>query len=65
MARAAREAIAAGTRITLVRRRGNPILGFPRGDLLCENFDGRNVYSYDPRRVLAWLVRNDLVKADD
>ena len=60
MATDAREAIAAGTHMTLVIRRGatRKLPGFPRGELMCENHDGRNVYSYDPARVLAWLERN-------
>lgn len=57
------EAIQAGTKMTLVRIRGHKMPpNFPRGKFLCENHDGRNVFSYDTIRVLAWLVVNDLVK---
>ncbi len=56
MATEALTAMQAGSRMTLVRTRGTkPPSGFPRGELLCENFDGRNVYSYDPARVISWL----------
>jgi len=63
LARDAAEAIAAGTHMTLVRRRGAKApKGFPRGELLAENDDGRNVYSYDPLRVLAWMKANGLIE---
>ena len=63
MAKAAAEALQGGTRMTLVRMRGVKMPPkFPRGELLCENFDGRNAYSYDPIKVLAWLAANKLVK---
>lgn len=63
LARDAAEALAAGTHMTLVRRRGAKTpKGFPRGELLCENADGRNVYSYDPLRVLAWMKANGFVE---
>ena len=59
MAKEALTAVQEGTRMTLVRMRGKrPPLGFPRGELLCENSDGRNVYSYDPARIIAWLNAN-------
>jgi hypothetical protein len=52
-------ALADGGRMTLVRKRGVKMPPkFPRGELLCENHDGRNVYSYDPLRILAWLAAN-------
>jgi len=57
MAADARAAIAAGTHMTLVRVRGRKMPPkWPRGELLCENHDGRNVYSYDPARILKWLI---------
>ena len=63
MARDAAAAMQAGTKMTLLRRRGAKMPPkFPRGELLCENHDGRNVYSYDPMLVLAWLSANGLVK---
>ena len=58
-------AIDAGTRMTMVLPK--PFKRppkFPRGELMCENSDGRNVYSFDPVRVLAWLVANGLVKTN-
>ena len=60
----AKGAINAGTNLTLVLPHGaaRKLRGFPRGELLCENRDGRNVYSYDPRKVLAWLSAMGLVK---
>lgn len=63
MAQDAREAIAAGTRMTLTLPRGaaRKLPGFPRGELLCESHDGRNVYSYAPERVLAWLETSGLI----
>ena len=41
--------------------------GFPRGELMCENADGTNVWSFDPMRVFAWMAHNGLitVKKDD
>ena len=66
MAADARCAIAAGTRMTMTLLRGSQRLlpGFPRGELLCESHDGRNVYSYDPARVLAWLGKHGLLSED-
>lgn len=62
MATDALAAMQAGSRMTLVRIRGTkPPPRFPRGELLCENHDGRNVYSYDPARVIVWLNANRLV----
>lgn len=65
MATEARGAIADGARMSMVLPRGatRRLPGFPRGELMCENHDGRNVYSYDPVRVLAWLKKNDLIGA--
>ena len=63
MAAEAAIAIAGGTRMTMVRKRGMKMPPkFPRGELLCENHEGRHVYSYDPLRVLAWLSATGLVK---
>lgn len=63
MAADAAGALAAGTRMTLVRRRGVKMPPkFPRGELLCENFDGTKCYSYDPLKVLAWLSAMGLVQ---
>ena len=62
MAADAAGALAAGTNITLVRRRGQKMPPkFPRGELLCESFDGTKCYSYDPLKVLAWLSAMGLV----
>lgn len=61
MARDAAEAIQAGSRMTMVlHRHWKRPPKFPRGELLCENFDGRNVYSFDPLKILAWLAANGL-----
>ena len=63
MAADAAGALAAGTRMTLVRRQGVKMPPkFPRGELLCENYDGTRCYSYDPLKVLAWLSAMGLVK---
>ena len=35
---------------------------FPRGELMCENFDGTNVVSYDPLKVMNWLISAGLIK---
>ena len=64
MAAEAVAAINAGTRMSMVFRKGQKRPpGFPRGELLCENYDGRHVYSFDPMRVLAWLTANGLIEA--
>ena len=63
MAADAAGALAAGTNMTLVRRKGQKMPPkFPRGELLCENFDGSRCYSYSPLKVLAWLSAMGLVK---
>lgn len=63
MAKYAAEAIEAGTNMTMVLPRPwKRPPKFPRGELLCENSDGRNVYSFDPLKILAWLAANGLVK---
>lgn len=62
MATEALASMQAGTRMTLVRIRGQkPPPKFPRGELMCENHDGRNVYSYDPAKVIAWLNEHRLI----
>lgn len=56
----AREALAAGTRLTLVRGKGEKMPPkFPRGELLCENYDGSRAYSYDPEKVLKWATKGE------
>lgn len=63
MAADAAAALAAGTNMTLVRGRGVKMPPkFPRGELLCENYDGTRCYSYDPLKVLAWLSAMGLAK---
>jgi hypothetical protein len=63
MAADAAGALAAGTNMTLVRRKGQKMPPkFPRGELLSENFDGSRCYSYSPLKVLAWLSAMGLVK---
>ena len=65
LASAAISAIAAGTRMTLVRPKGHKApAGFPRGELLCENYEGSRCYSVDPVRVLAWLRANGLISVE-
>jgi hypothetical protein len=55
-------AIQAGTRMSLMRRPKSKLPpGFPRGELMCENFDGTRVYSFDPARVLQWLHKTGLL----
>jgi len=49
--------------MTLVFGRGTKKpKGFPRGELLSETERGR-VYSFDPDKVIAWLVKNELIDA--
>lgn len=56
MARSAEEAFEAGTNMTLVIPRGfRRPRKFPRGEFLCENFNGSRCYRYNPREVLEWL----------
>ena len=63
LAKDAADALALGTRMTLVRGKGSRMPPkFPRGELLCEQHDGRRAYTYDPELVLAWLVANRLVE---
>lgn len=65
LARDAMDAAAHGQRMTLTKMRGQKMpAGFPRGELLCENHDGRNVYSYDPEKVLAWMRKQGLIEND-
>lgn len=60
MADAAHRAIRDGSRMVMVRGKGIP-RSFPRGELLCEQHDGRRVYAYDPRKVLSWLNDHCLI----
>ena len=53
-----------GDRVTLVRPRGL-INGFPRGELLQENHNGTTVRSYETKRVIKWLIDNELVAAQE
>lgn len=63
MAADATEALAAGIRMTLVRKPGVKMPPkFPRGELLSENSDGTKCYGYDPLKVLSWLAAMGLVK---
>ena len=65
MAEAALSALQAGTNMTLVLKRGwKRPPKFPRGELLCENSNGCNVYSYDPSRIIAWLNANRLIAVE-
>ncbi len=52
----AMQALSAGTGMTLVHPKGMKMPPkFPRGELLCEQHDGRRVYRYDPEKVIKWL----------
>ena len=48
--------------MTLVRPRGL-IKGFPRGELLQENFNGTEVRRYKSAAIIKWLEKNDLLSA--
>ena len=55
-------AILSGTQMSLVRQAKTKMpAGFPRGELVCENFDGTRVYRFDPVRVLKWLRKTGLL----
>ena len=64
MAKEAIAAIADKTRMSMVLPRPwkNKPPGFPRGELLCENHNGTNVWSFDPLRVITWLAANELIE---
>jgi hypothetical protein len=34
--------------------------GFPRGELLCENSNGQNVYRFSPEKIIKWIEKNNL-----
>lgn len=58
----ATEAIKQGTHMVLTLPKGKKRPPkFPRGELLCENFEGSRTYRFDPLRVVAWLVTQGLV----
>lgn len=66
MAQAAAQAVAneGCTGVVLTMRKGGTPKGFPRGELLNEmRRDGvvERTCSFDPQKVLAWLIKNDLV----
>lgn len=62
LANEANDALKNGQFMTLTRIRGQkPPKGFPRGELLCENHDGRNVYRFDPKKIIEWLNKNRLL----
>lgn len=61
MYREAKEALETGTNMTLVIPKGfKRPPKFPRGELLCENFNGTRCYSYNPQKVLDWLKNMNL-----
>ena len=35
--------------------------GFPRGELLCENAAREKVYSFDPEKIMRWIIDNHLI----
>lgn len=52
--------------VLTVRKGGMPS-GFPRGELLNEMERGgvvERTYSFDPTKVIAWLLRNGLVEVE-
>jgi hypothetical protein len=51
-----------GEYMTLIRPRGL-IKGFPRGELLQENFNGTEVRSYKSAAIIKWLAKNELVES--
>lgn len=53
--------------VVLTVPKGGMPRGFPRGELLNEMERGGRVertYSFDPDRVIAWLIRNGLVEME-
>ncbi len=53
--------------VVLTVPKGGMPRGFPRGELLNEmQRDGRveRTYSFDPARVIAWLIRHGLVEME-
>lgn len=59
----ARKAIDDGTNMTLTMEKGTLkcLSGFPRGDLLLEQKDGRRAYSFNPQKIIDWLQVNNLI----
>ena len=51
------EAILNGTFLTL-HGKSFPA-GFPRGELMCEQFDGSKVKSFDPVKILVWIQKSN------
>lgn len=70
MAQAAADALANGgptAGVVLDVQKGGLPRSFPRGELLNERQQGRFVrrtYSFDPQRVIAWLLVNGLVEVE-
>ena len=64
MAADAAQAIRDGSRMTMVIPRPwrNRPPKFPRGELMCENFNGQNVVSYDPLKIMNWLISTGMIK---
>lgn len=53
--------------VTLTVAKGGMPRGFPRGELLNEMSRGGQVqrtYSFDPAKVIAWLVKHGLVEME-
>jgi hypothetical protein len=63
---AAKQALAAGTNMTLVVPANVVFVmppKFPRGELLCVNSRDERVYSYPPAKVLTWVSK--LIEPND
>ena len=53
--------------VVMTLRKGGMPRGFPRGELLNEMVRGGTVertYSFDPAKVIAWLLKNGLVEME-
>ena len=53
--------------VVMTLRKGGMPRGFPRGELLNEMQRGgvvERTYSFDPARVIAWLLKNGLVEME-
>lgn len=37
--------------------------GFPRGELLCDKAEHGKVYSFDPEKIMRWVLKNNLIQS--